>query len=90
MWDSQFKKSHGNSEFTDLPYLEHALILSVYADGLSSHVTWHLSKAVHNQLYKRLKGVRIAEVVGTCKGVTVHDEEGEGTVAMLKTIHGRE
>ncbi|CAL5332793.1 unnamed protein product [Camellia sinensis] len=58
MWDSQFKKSHGNSEFTDLPYSEHALILSVYADGLSSHVTWHISKAVHNQLYKRLKGGR--------------------------------
>ncbi|CAL5379942.1 unnamed protein product [Camellia sinensis] len=35
--------------------LVHALTLSVYADGLSSHVTWHLSKAVHNQLYKRLK-----------------------------------
>ncbi|CAL5329856.1 unnamed protein product [Camellia sinensis] len=33
-------KSHGNSEFTDLPYSERALILSVYADGLSSHVTW--------------------------------------------------
>ncbi|CAL5354743.1 unnamed protein product [Camellia sinensis] len=32
--------SHGNSEFTDLPYSERALILSVYADGLSSHVTW--------------------------------------------------
>ncbi|CAL5323675.1 unnamed protein product [Camellia sinensis] len=47
--------SHGNSEFTDLPYSQHALILSVYADRLSSHVTWHLSKAVHNQLYKRLK-----------------------------------
>ncbi|CAL5352346.1 unnamed protein product [Camellia sinensis] len=29
----------------------------VYADGLSSHVTWDLSKVVHNQLYKRLKGV---------------------------------
>ncbi|CAL5326697.1 unnamed protein product [Camellia sinensis] len=66
----------------------------------------HLSKAVHNQLFKRLKvktqpynsfrptklsficlkklawlhdswkGVGIAEVVGTCKGVTVHDEDG--------------
>ncbi|CAL5409029.1 unnamed protein product [Camellia sinensis] len=47
--------SHGNSEFTDLPYSEHALTLSVYADGLSSHVTWHLSKVVHNQLYKQLK-----------------------------------
>ncbi|CAL5373493.1 unnamed protein product [Camellia sinensis] len=34
------KNSHGNNEFTDLPYSEHALILSVYADGLSSHVTW--------------------------------------------------
>ncbi|CAL5330584.1 unnamed protein product [Camellia sinensis] len=39
--DSQFRNhSHGNSEFTDLPYSERALILSVYADGLSSHVTW--------------------------------------------------
>ncbi|CAL5355094.1 unnamed protein product [Camellia sinensis] len=74
MWDCQFRKSHGNSEFTDLPYSEHALILSR-----------HLSKAVHNQLFKRLKGVGNAEVVGTCKGVTVHDEEGEGDVAMLKT-----
>ncbi|CAL5339247.1 unnamed protein product [Camellia sinensis] len=59
-------QSHGNSEFTDLPYSERALILSVYADGLSSHVTWctvtwHLPKAVHNQLYKQLKGVGVAE-----------------------------
>ncbi|CAL5326830.1 unnamed protein product [Camellia sinensis] len=52
--DSQFRKSHANTEFTDLPYSEHALTLSVYADGLSSHVTWHLSKAIHNQLYKQL------------------------------------
>ncbi|CAL5343644.1 unnamed protein product [Camellia sinensis] len=37
--DSQFRKSHGNTEFINLPYSEHALILSVYADGLSSHVT---------------------------------------------------
>ncbi|CAL5394716.1 unnamed protein product [Camellia sinensis] len=67
----------------------------------------HLSKAVYNQLYKRLKvktqpfnsfcptklsficfkkltwlhdsweGVGLAEVVGTCKRVTVHDEEGK-------------
>ncbi|CAL5430539.1 unnamed protein product [Camellia sinensis] len=64
--------SHVTCEFNDLPYSERALILSVYADGLSSHVTWcteshmatvnsliyltrHLPKAVHNQLYKRLK-----------------------------------
>ncbi|CAL5396756.1 unnamed protein product [Camellia sinensis] len=47
--------SHANTEFTDLPYSEHALTLSVYADGLSSHMTWHLSKAIHNQLYKQLK-----------------------------------
>ena len=77
----------------------------------------HLSKAVHNQLYKRVKvktqpynsfrltklsficfkklawlhgsweGVGIAEVVGSCKGVTVHDEEGEGQVSMLKMKH---
>ena len=40
MWDSQLRKSHGNSEFTDLPYSQHAFILSLYADGLSSHVTW--------------------------------------------------
>ena len=39
-WDSQLRKSYGNSEFTDLPYSERALILSIYADGLSSHVTW--------------------------------------------------
>ncbi|CAL5338974.1 unnamed protein product [Camellia sinensis] len=32
--------SHANTEFTDLPYSEHALTLSVYADGLSSHMTW--------------------------------------------------
>ncbi|GMP35453.1 hypothetical protein CsSME_00007874 [Camellia sinensis var. sinensis] len=38
--DNPFEKSPGNSEFTDLPYSKHALILSVYADGLSSHVTW--------------------------------------------------
>ena len=41
MWDTQFRKSYDNSEITDLPYSEHALILSVYADGLSSHVTWY-------------------------------------------------
>ncbi|CAL5431028.1 unnamed protein product [Camellia sinensis] len=63
MWDCQFRKSHGNSEFTDLPYSEHALILSVYADGLSSHVTWHISKAVHHHLFKQLKGGS-----GNCRG----------------------
>ena len=40
MCDPQFRKAHGNSEFTDLPFSEHALILWVYADGLSGHVTW--------------------------------------------------
>ncbi|GMP62529.1 hypothetical protein CsSME_00024608 [Camellia sinensis var. sinensis] len=38
--DNPFEKSYGNSEFIDLPYCEHALILSVYVDRLSSHVTW--------------------------------------------------
>ncbi|CAL5395860.1 unnamed protein product [Camellia sinensis] len=52
----------------DCQVSERALILSVYADGLSSHVTWctdalHLPKAVHNQLYKQLKGGS-----GSCRG----------------------